>query len=183
MRSTRARSAAPANASSRCSSTPEPKPPASTFSSIVTSSSCSAASRSISASSSGFAKRASATVDREVVLGEERRRVERDPDPVAVAEQRHPLALLQHLAGADRDLAGAVGQRHALGGAARVAKRDRAVVVGERGAQHVAEHRLVARRHQRPRSGASGSRRRRRRRGGSGRRRRPARRGPSRRRR
>ena len=76
--------------------------------------------------------------DREVVLGEERGRVERDADAVAVAEQRHPLALAQQLAGADRDLAGAVGQRHALGGAARVAEGDRAVVVGERGAQHVA---------------------------------------------
>ena len=42
--------------------------------------------------------------------------------------------------------AGAAGSSHALGGAARVAQRRRAVV-GDRRAQHVDQHRLVARRH------------------------------------
>ena len=45
------------------------------------------------------------------------------------------------------DLAGALRQRHALGGPARIAQRDRAIVVGERRADHVHEHRLVAGRH------------------------------------
>ena len=82
-----------------------------------------------------------------VVLGQQRRGIERNADAVAVAQERHPLPLLQHLAGADRDLARAVGQRHALGIAAGIAEGDRALVVSDGGAHHVAEHRLVARSH------------------------------------
>ena len=71
-----------------------------------------------------------------------------DRDARAVAQQRDALARLQDLASADRDRDGRARRRGAHRRAARVAQRDRAGVVGERGVQHVDEHRRVTRRHE-----------------------------------
>ena len=70
-------------------------------------SSWSAASRSTSSPSSGLAKRPSATVGVEAVVGEHLGRVVGDLHAVAVAEQGDALALLQDLALADRRSRGA----------------------------------------------------------------------------
>jgi hypothetical protein len=87
--------------------------------------------------------------DRDVVLGQQRGGLPGLGHPGAVPEDRHAaVALAQQLASADvdrHDLLGS-GQRHAEALAARVAQRGRAVVE-QRGAQHVAQHRLVARGH------------------------------------
>ena len=82
-------------------------------------------------------------------VGEDLGRVVGDLDAVAVAEQGDPLALVQHLALAQPQLVRArSGSGTPAAGPARIAERDRPVVMGERRAHHVDEHRLVARRHQ-----------------------------------
>src|SRR5206468_1389885 len=62
----------------------------------------------------------------------------------AVADQRYPVALAQHLAAANLDQLGLVRKRHALALAARVAQAERALLLDRR-VKHVDEHRLVAR--------------------------------------
>ena len=83
----------------------------------------------------------------EAVLPQDLGGAEADLDPVAVPEQSDALAGQQQFALSDLDLLRSVGHRRALGGAARVAEGDRPVFVGERGPQHVDQHRLVARGH------------------------------------
>jgi len=56
------------------------------------------------------------------------------------------VALGEQLTDANRDLLRPLRQRHALGGATRIAQRDRSIV-DQRGAKHVHQHRLVAGRH------------------------------------
>ena len=83
----------------------------------------------------------------EALLAQDLGGAQRDLDAVAVAEQGHAVARQQQLALADLDLLRRVGHRRALGGAAGIAEGDRAVVVVEGGAEHVHQHRLVARGH------------------------------------
>ena len=99
-------------ASESVSQTADPKPPARTPSSTVTSRSCSAASWAARPESIGFAKRASATVTAIPSLSEEVSGGQRLADAGAVAEQRDratvpaPSGLAQDLAGADLDYRG-----------------------------------------------------------------------------
>ena len=86
--------------------------------------------------------------DVEPVLGQQVGGAERLADAGAVADDRHALALAQDLPGADLEHGRLARDLDADRLAARVADRGRAVGP-QRGVQHVDEHRLVARRHQR----------------------------------
>jgi hypothetical protein len=71
------------------------------------------------------------------------------PSAGAVADDRDPLPLTQDLARPDRQRDGIGRERHADRLPARIAQPDRAAVELQRRVQHVHQHRLVARRHQR----------------------------------
>ena len=165
------------------SQTAEPKPPDSTPSSTVTSSSCSAASWAASPASIGLAKRASATVASMPRAASRSAASSALSDAAAVAEDgdARARALAQDLAGADRDRASAAA-------ATRRRSPRRAGSAGRRARRRSAARCAAGARAGPRRAGpsarcwaGSAGRRCRRRRGGSARRRRPARRGPWRR--
>ena len=166
--------------SDRCSSTAEPKPPASTFSSIVTSSSWRggqrrSAARRRAASRSARRRRSARCRSTQLLGGAERQLHARSRS--RSARPARPRRASRPCRPGSAPARAGIGDADAR--AARIAHRDRPVVL-ERRAQHVHEHRLVARRHQHHVRERAQVTRCRTRRGGSGRRRRRARRGPCR---
>ena len=115
---------------------------------MVISTSCSRASRSSRSTSSGLAKRASATVVDSPSAASSSAAFRHSPSRVPKDKQRHLVALAHDAALADLERLAFRRHRHAEAFAARIAQRRRPVVDRDRGRHHVHQLGLVGRRHQ-----------------------------------
>ena len=115
---------------------------------MVSSTSCSRASRSKRSTSSGLAKRASATVVDRPCAAEFVGRLEAFAEPRAIREQRDLGAFAQDAALADLERLAFLRHRHAAAFAARIAQRRRPIVDRDGGRHHVHQLGFVGRRHQ-----------------------------------